>query len=343
MQRNKTSSQVPLRATALAHPNIALVKYWGKADAERNIPAVGSISVTLAGMETVTAVEFISGLPEDEFILNGQKAPEADRLRVSRFLDSVRRLAGAEQRARVVSENNFPTGAGLASSASGFAALALAAAAALGLSLDRRELSRLARKGSGSAARSIFGGFVEMKLEHRAGQVDAYAAQLAPADHWPLVVLVAVVSGQAKAVGSTEGMVHSAESSPFFAGWVASSPQDLREMRRAIAERDFVRLGETAEHSCLKMHGLMMASRPPLLYWRPETLQVMETVWEMRRQGVPAYFTVDAGPQVKVLCEQENAEQVKNILENLRQIKDIIFCTLGEDAKLLGRSFEDSF
>ena len=323
------------KAAAQAHPNIALVKYWGKRDPERNIPAVGSISVTLAGMRTLTRVCFDQALNEDRFFLNGAEAPERDRGRVSRFLDRVRQMAGTELRAEVLSENDFPTGAGLASSASGFAALALAATSALGLNLDRRELSRLARLGSGSAARSIFGGFVEMKIVSRGGKVDAYAEQLAPPQHWPLKVLVAVVSERPKDTGSTQGMLRSAATSPFYAGWVKSSGGDLEEMRRAIAERNFALLGEVAEHSCLKMHALMMSSRPPLLYWRPETVKIMETVWEMRRNGIPAYFTIDAGPQVKVICEAERAEQVKNILENLQEIQNIIECALGEDANLI--------
>ncbi len=323
------------QATAIAHPNIALVKYWGKRDGELNIPAVGSISVTLSGLHTKTTVQFDPGLPDDQFELNGSPAAASERNRVSRFLDLIRKQAGVNWRARVTSENNFPTAAGLASSASGFAALALAASRAAGLRLSPRELSILARRGSGSAARSVFGGFVEMKTGRNPDGSDAYAEQIAPPDYWPLNVLVTIVSVRKKGTGSTQGMNRSALTSPFYEGWIQSSPKDLQEMRAAICNRDFEKLGEVAEHSCLKMHALMFSSRPPLIYWNKTTFELIEAVREMRNNGVPAYFTIDAGPQVKVICNPQYTEKVKNLLENVDGIQNIIVCALGQNARLI--------
>ncbi len=312
-----------MRVTAVAHSNIALVKYWGKRPGAGNLPAVGSISVTLDALKTTTGLQFDPDLKNDQFKLNGQSASHAQTLKVSRFLD---RLAGSAERpkAYIESTNNFPTAAGLASSASGFAALTLAAASLLELDTDPRSLSKLARSGSGSSARSIYGGFVEMKCgSERTGKND-YAIQLYDEAYWDLSILIAIVSSDPKKTGSTEGMIQTADTSPFYPGWLESSGKDLSEMKEALAKKDFPRLGEIAEHSCLKMHGLMMSGQPPLLYWDPVTLESIHTIWGLRRQGIPVYFTIDAGPQVKAICLQEHKESVKQRLEAVHGISRII-------------------
>jgi diphosphomevalonate decarboxylase len=264
-------------ARARAGANFALVKYWGKADARLNVPAVGSISITLDRLYTETTVELAAGAASDELLLNGVRRDE-DLPKISACLDLLRRKAGSAQRVRVASRNNFPTGAGLASSASGFAALVRAAEAAFGLTLSPRERSILARQGSGSAARSIFGGFVEMHAGTAPDGSDSFAEPLLDGADWPLEVVIAVTAKGEKEIGSRSGMTRSATSSPYYAAWVAEQPPDLAAGREAIRARDFAPLAELAEHNCLKMHAAALAARPPLVYWNGATVECLHTV-----------------------------------------------------------------
>lgn len=316
-------------AVARAHSNIALVKYWGKRDAALNTPAVGSISVTLDALYTDTRVSFRPDLAADEFWLNGARA---DAGRVSLVLDVVRGHSGTRERAVVSSTNNFPTGAGLASSASGFAALAVAATGAGGITLTDRELSILARRGSGSAARSIFGGFAQMHAGDAVDGSDSYAEQLLTAADWPLAVTVAITERGEKTINSTVGMVESAATSPFYPAWLDSAADDLAEMRAAIAGRDFARLGELTEYNCLKLHALMISTRPALLYWNAATVAVMHAVRDLRAIGVAAYFTIDAGPQVKVLSAPADAAAVQAALALVPGVHEARVSALGPGA-----------
>jgi diphosphomevalonate decarboxylase len=304
----------PLAAAATAHPNIALIKYWGKRPGPGNLPAVGSLSITLDTLQTSTAVRFVPGTHGDRLTLNGVLTAGSPAERLTAFLDIVRRRAGFAHGAEVHSNNNFPTGAGLASSASGFAALAHAATAAAGLQLDAKELSILARRGSGSAARSVFAGFVEMARGDAADGQDAVAVQLHPAAHWPLRVIVAVTSTQEKAVGSTAGMEHTRHTAPYYGAWLADQEHDLAVARAAVAARDFAALAAIAEHSCMKMHALAMAAQPPLLYWNPVTVAAMQAVVQLRRSGVATFYTIDAGPQIKAVCLPDAAQAVHDTL-----------------------------
>ncbi|TFD75127.1 diphosphomevalonate decarboxylase [Cryobacterium psychrophilum] len=322
-------------ATARAHSNIALIKYWGKRDDTLNIPAVGSISITLDALATDTHVEFRPNLgarQTDEFWLNGALTQSP---RVLGLLDLVRERAGTTQGAVVTSSNDFLTGAGLASSASGFAALALAASTAAGLALNARELSILARRGSGSAARSIFGGYVEMHAGSRDDGADAYAEPILSPDHWPLSVVVAITAAGPKAISSTHGMAGSRATSPFFPAWVDTSEQNLAEMRAAIAGHDLAQLGELTEYSCLKLHALMLTSRPALIYWNAGTIAAMGTVRELRAQGVAVYFTIDAGPQVKALCAPADAALVAHALAATPGVLQTRMSALGRGAHLV--------
>lgn len=322
------SSPETSAAKVRARSNIALVKYWGKADPELNTPAVGSISITLNDLWTETEVRFDPSLESDRLELNGVE--RADQLaRVSRCLDLVRGLAGAHSKARVTSENNFPTGAGLASSASGFAALVGAATTALGVDCPARDLSILARRGSGSAARSLFGGFVEMHKGEAADGSDSYAEPLAAADSWPLKVLVAITADGEKVVGSGPGMGLSAATSPYYADWVASHPADMDAAREAIATRDFDRLADVSEWSCLKMHAAAMSTRPPLVYWNGATVDCFRRVRELRAGGVPAFFTIDAGPQVKAICLPGAEDTIRSALADVAGVSDVIVTGLG--------------
>ncbi len=328
-----------MQAVAVAQPNIAVVKYWGKRHSERNLPAVGSIGLTLDRLETRTRVRFFFGEPgADAFRLNDRPASEAERLRVSRFLDLVRQRAGCSGRAEVESRNTVPTGAGLASSSAGFAALALAATRAAGLELAPAELSALARVGSGSAARAVCGGFCELHAGCAETGCDAVAEPLPAPPDWPLRVLVVVVSASVKSVGSSAGMLQSAATSPFYAAWIDGAAADLAEARAAIAAGDLARLGPLAEHNCLKMHGVMLATRPALIYWNGTTLDVLHEVARLRRSGLRAFFTVDAGPQVKVLCLASEEAAVAESLRRVAGVRDVLACGPGPAARLVSEA-----
>lgn len=307
---------------AVASPNIALAKYWGKRDVELNLPVTGSLSVTLEGLETRARVA-LRHRPEDRVCFAGTPAPPVEARRISRFLQLFRELRGEPVGLDVDLASNFPVAAGLASSASTFAALGIAAAEVLGLSLSDRELSILARRGSGSAARSVFGGWVEWHAGAAADGTDSFAEPIAPSDWWDLSILVAVTDPAPKAVGSTDGMRRS-EASPYFAAWRDSHAADLEELRAALQARDLPRLGATMEHNCLKMHALALSVQPPLLYWRPATVAVMQRVLTLRGEGREAWFTIDAGPQVKVLCPSSQAEAVAAALAEVSGVKTIL-------------------
>lgn len=320
-------------ATAIAHPNIALVKYWGKAEATRNLPAVGSLSLTLDTLSTVTRVRLDDTLREDRFHLDGGEN-EAARRRVVRALDLFREALGAPFRADVESRNTFPTAAGLASSASGFAALVVAVDAAAGTGLDRTALAELARRCSGSAPRSLYGGFVVLELADATSGEAPRLSQLAPPAAWPLEVVIAVTTRNAKEVGSSAGMERSAATSPFYPVWVESSGGDLAAARRAVELRDFQALAEVSEHNCLKMHAVMTSSRPPLLYWNATTLACVQRVRELRSAGVGVFFTIDAGPQVKAICLPGAGDKVASALSELAGVQTILRAGLGEGARV---------
>ncbi len=292
-------------ATALAHPNIALCKYWGKRDRALNLPSVPSISLTLSPFSTTTTVEW--GVATDELIMNGQPASADESRKVFAVLDLV---DSWRPRARVVTENDFPTAAGLASSSSGFAALVLAATAAAGQKPTAEQLSILARRGSGSAARSIFGGWVEWRAGERADGMDSHAWEIQPVGWWDVRMVVAIFDGGPKAISSRDGMRRTQETSPYYPAWVASAPLDVNEARAAIRGRDMEKLGAIMERSALRMHASMMAADPPVMYWKSGSVWAQETVVSLRKKGVPCAWTMDAGPNVKVLCEAANADEV---------------------------------
>lgn len=326
----------PLEAAAVAHPNIALVKYWGKRDAALNLPATGSLSLTLDSLRTQTRVRFDPTLSADRLRLDGAEDPAA-LARVSACLDVLRAETGCSLRAEVETDNNFPTAAGLASSASGFAALVLAASRALGLPLDPASLSRRARRGSGSAARSIFGGIVEMHAGTRSDGLDAVAERLVSPAAWPLQVVIAVITPARKATPSGAGMQRSAATSPFYPAWVTGAEADLAAAREAVRERDFARLAEVSEHSCLKMHAVMLASRPPLIYWSDVTLACLQRVRELREvEGHQVFFTVDAGPQVKAVCLPADLAAVRAALAAVPGVVQVLHSGLGGGARLVG-------
>lgn len=299
---------------ARAHANIALAKYWGKADVKRNVPAVPSISLTLDQLVTETRVVFDASLDEDQVRLDGRRATAAERDRVVEMLARVRRAAKIRTHARVSSHNRFATAAGLASSASGFAALAAAATEAAGLQWSDRRLSALARASSASAARSVFGGFVELPAGDK-GQGDLSARPIAPPDHWDVRLVIAVTQPGPKKVGSTEGMERSKKTSPFYEGWLHNAPKWARTIKRSVKARDLDTLGAAMERSTLAFHCSAMTADPPIFYWAPATLEALSTVRGLRERGVSVWATMDAGPHVKALCSVADAPRVRQALD----------------------------
>lgn len=327
---------VPPAITARSCANIALVKYWGKRDAALNLPAAGSLSLTLAALVTETTVQRDASLARDELHLDGAAVSEAVRAKTSRWLELVRERAGARDHVRVDSVNRFPTASGLASSASGFAALAVAACRAYGLAPPPRELSILARRGSGSAARSIFGGLVRMHAGSAADGSDSYAEPLLESALPPVRMLIAVVgAGAVKEHSSRDAMDHTAETSPYYAAWLAQVPRDLAAAERAIATGDLRALGELAEANALAMHASAIAARPAVLYWQPATLALLACVRELRRDGAPAWATMDAGPHVKVLTDEPSAASVAAALAKVQGCSRVIESAPGPGAALV--------
>jgi len=319
-------------ATALAHPNIAFIKYWGNRDNSLRIPVSGSISMNLDGLFTRTTVTFSALFGNDSLHIGNRSATGPGLERVSALLDLVREMAGMNLRAEVVSDNNFPSGAGIASSAAAFAALALAASCAAGLELSEVELSRLARRGSGSACRSIPGGFVEWQ----AGETDedSYAFSIAGPDHWDLVDCVTIVSSRHKKTGSTEGHAL-APTSPLQAPRIADASRRLDLCRRAILDRDFEAFAGVVEQDSDMMHAVMMTSTPGLFYWQPVSVRVMEAVREWRGGGLSVCYTVDAGPNIHVICPREQAKVVERRVRKLSGVQDVLVAGVGGPAKIL--------
>ena len=285
--------------------NIALIKYWGKAKDQENLPAVGSISMTLRDLFTQTRIS-VSPDDSDHFELNG--IPTRDP-RVFKLLDQVRTRAGIDQPMQVVSQNFVPTASGLASSASGSAALVTAAWKFLTDRDEWTEVIDIVRKGSGSAPRSLLGGLVEH--EKARGEI----RQLSPPEAWPLSMVVAQLSEGAKATSSRHGMAHTRGTSIYYDAWVQAHPYDLARAREAIERQDLEQLGTVMESSTMRMHACMLGARPPLIYWNARTLQVIELVHTLRKSGVGAWYTMDAGPHVKILCLPDDAHDIRHAID----------------------------
>lgn len=319
--------------TARAHTNIALVKYWGKADTEFILPQTSSLSLTLDQFYTDTTVEFDDHLSADEVTLNGQRLSEKASQKVHTFLNLVRQMTAGTSFARVSSTNHVPTAAGLASSASAFAALAGAASKAAGLNLDKPALSRLARRGSGSATRSIYGGFVEWQAGH--SDADSYAVPIAEQVEWPLAVVALVLDPHHKKVSSRQGMQSSVTTSPYYAAWRDVVAQDLAAIKPAIHDHDFQTLGAILESNAMRMHALTLSAQPPYTYFNGDTLTAMAAVQELRDQGVPCYYTLDAGPNLKVFCEEPAVSAITQRFSELFGATNVIVAHPGPGLKYL--------
>ena len=322
-------------ATARAHSNIAFVKYWGNRDHRLRLPANSSISMNLADLHTTTTVVWDSDLQQDTLRINGAIAADSALERVRNHLDALRARFKTRQHARVCSTNNFPMGTGIASSASAFAALTAAAGAALGLKLSERELSTLARMGSGSAARSIPGGYVEW----RAGDSHetSFAETFAPPDHWNLIDVIAIVSRAHKRTGSSAGH-ETAATSVLQSARISTAAERLRAVKSAIMRRDFSQFADVVEEDSNLMHAVMMTSDPPLLYWEPLSFAIMKAARYWRTvENLKVCFTLDAGPNVHCICDASDADAVSARLQALSSELDILRSPVGGGACILGR------
>ncbi len=309
------------KTTVKSPANIAFIKYWGKKDKDLRLPLNNSISMNLSGAFSLTTVEFSPDFKRDEIEMVGEEIGEKEKERIIEHLDRVRKMARVDFKARVKTKNNFPKGTGIASSASGFSALSLAASRAAGLKLSLKEVSVLARLGSGSACRSVPDGFVEWEKGN--SNSSSYAYSLYPPGYWNLADLVILVSAQAKKVGSTEG--HSMiKSSPFTQVRIDTVGQRLKKIKKALREKDFTLLGETIEAEALNMHAVMMTSQPPLFYWSPKTLELMLAIRAWREEGLEGYFTLDAGPTVHLICQKKDVRKMKKELSSIKGLLGVI-------------------
>jgi len=302
------------RAKAISPANIAFIKFWGKKDPLINLPFNDSISMNLSNCFTATEVEFSPRYKRDRVFIDGREVQDEKLVRVVKILDLVRKRAKKKLFVKIVSKNNFPSDAGIASSASAFSALALSASKAAGLSLPQKELSILSRLGSGSASRSVVDGFAEWR-KGKDGQT-SYAIQLAPPDYWNLADIVAVVDKGKKIAGSTEGH-KAALSSPYFKARLVELKTRIPAMKKAFLKRDLEEFGRLLEEEAVSLHVCAMTSKPPIFYWKKGTFEVVEAIFKMRERGVSVYFTMDAGPNVHAICLQKDSNRIRKIFNKL--------------------------
>ncbi|MBN2715511.1 MAG: diphosphomevalonate decarboxylase [Deltaproteobacteria bacterium] len=318
---------------ARAHANVALVKYFGKRDVPLNLPAAPSVSMTLSPLNTETVLSFADGV-DDQVLLADVPAEEKFSRRISKYLNIFRDLSGNHRGVRVTTSNNFPTAAGLASSASGFAALAAGAARLFDVNMDIAQLSAMARRGSGSAARSVCGGYVLWHRGEKNDGTDSFAESVAPPEHWDLRILVGVTTTGPKEIGSTVAMERTRTESPYYNAWIKSAHGAAKEAVDAILKKDFEKLGDITEHSALAMHAAMMAAAPPIVFLKGTTLDVFHLARSLRKEGTAAYFTCDAGPQPKLLCQAKDADIIARQLRAFPGIKDVIHCAPAEGVRV---------
>jgi len=323
-----------MKATAITHSNIALIKYWGKYNPKLSLPMNGSISMTLDNLKTVTTVEFSDDFKEDKIEINDKAVDKKSEERIVAHLDRIRKLAKIKSKAKMASKNNFPTATGLASSASGFSALTIAACNAVGLNLDGKQLSIISRQGSGSACRSIFGGFVEWLPAKRSE--DSYAVQIVDENYFDLRDVIAIVSSAEKKVSSAAGMMETVKTSPIYKTRLKIVKNSLKGMKRAILGKSFTKLGKMAEFDCLLMHACMLTTRPPLIYWSPATIDIIHAIEGWRKDGLEAYYTIDAGPNVHILALSESVREIEKRLKDISGVIDIIQNKPGGGAKTTG-------
>jgi len=322
-----------MKSSALAYSNIAFIKYWGKSDPLLRLPLNNSISMNLSNLQTVTTVEFSKRLKTDDILIDGQKHP----VEVSRVIDQLnrlRKLAKTHEFAKVVSQNNFPSSSGLSSSASGFAALTLATTASLGLNLNEKELSIAARLASGSACRSIPAGFVEWVRGD--SSASSYAYSIFPASYWPILDVVVIVSNRKKDIPTSIAQKY-AQTSPFMDSRLASIPEKISKLKKAIKQKNFPQFGEIVETEALELHAVIMTQTPSQIYFLPETVSLFHNVRNWRKAGLIVYFTVNTGHDVHLLCRQKDKAELLQKLSSLSFVKKIIINHPAGPAKIINK------
>jgi len=316
-------------STAIAHPNFALIKYWGKSNIAGNIPAMSSLAITVHSLKSETTVSFPNHLEKDAWILNGVEQNSLGQIKSP--CNYLKKISLTDQPFLIESTNNFPTAAGLASSASGIASLVTALNSALETKLSSQQMVEVAILGSGSAARSLFSGFVHLEVIEN----NLECATILEADEWPLNVIVCVTSTNQKIISSRQGMEISKTTSPLYKDWVNNHQEDIKLAVQAIEAKNFHQLGKVTEQNCLKMHKVMKTSQPSIDYWNPATYACVKNVKDMQKKGIPVFFTIDAGPQVKIICEPDVSKDVISFMENLPGLQSIIESSLGKGARLI--------
>lgn len=320
-----------MKKTAKAFATIAFIKYWGKKNEALRLPQNSSISMSLDRCFSITTVDFDNRYKKDYFSLENEMVSSKEIDRVIKHLDRIRNIAKVKLCAKVVSKNSFPKSTGAASSASGFAALTVAAAAALNLKLAEKDLSILARLASGSACRSIPEGF---QIWQAGNNNNSYAYSLHPANYWDLLDILVIFTKEIKPVGSTEGHALSRKS-PFYLSRIKQATDLIPQTVKALVNKDFATLGQISEQDCLAMHAVMMTSQPPIIYWTGYTVDLIRKVYFWRQSGIPVYFTIDAGPNVHLLCQSTDKEKVLNNLKSVKSIVDIIINKPAPEAHLI--------
>jgi len=321
-----------MKVTAIAPANIAFIKYWGRKDEELRLPTNGSISMNLSNLLTTTTVEFSSRYKKDEILINNE-INKKENEKIERFLDKVRQIAKTNSRAKVVTKNNFLKSGGLASSASGFAALAMAATVSIGLNLSEKELSILARIGSGSACRSIPDGFVKW-VEGRDNQ-SSFAQSIFAPDYWNILDIVVIFQKGEKKITSTDGQ-KLVKTSFFFKERLNNIKNKIKKIKGYIKQKDFIKFGELVEREALELHAIMLTSNPPILYLQPKSIEIIRAVWQWRSEGLSVYFTIDAGPNIHLICQEKDQ---KRLIDKLQKIKDIkyIINSPANGTRLVGK------
>jgi len=340
--RRSIQNGITVKASAIAHSNIALIKYWGRAqdhDPTLNIPSNDSVSMTKYGLDDIhlqthTTIEFSNYYEEDTAHLDGEVLSGRHRDRILRVIDPLRKYAGVDSKFKMMSKNDFPTEAGLASSSSGFAALAIATVNALNLDFTKEEISKYARLGSGSAARSIHGGFVYWNKGD--SHDTSFAHQICDPEEFDMNAVIAIVHEGKKEVTSDVGH-NFAHTSPFDEVRIRKSEEQAQEIKKAILDDDFTTVGKIAEENCKYMHAVMMTSTPPLFYWSPETLRLIRSTPEMRQEGLDCYFTIDAGPNVHYFCRPETMYDLQKALEKIEGVRKTIPVKPANDSHVTER------
>ncbi|MFP4364450.1 MAG: diphosphomevalonate decarboxylase [Spirochaetia bacterium] len=307
------------RIEVTAHPSLALIKYWGKKDDKNNIPATSSLAVSLGSLSTRTVVK--TKKSGDSVVIDNH-ADESSRF--APVFEEIRKKAGEFIGFNIVSTNDFPASAGLASSSSGIAAMTIACAKAAGLDLELRELSEIARRGSTSAARAVYGGFTELIGGSK------YAKQIGDSEFWPeLRIAVLITQKTKKSISSRDGMYRARETSPFYNQWIENSEGIFCQAKKALLEKDVEKLGECMRKSYLSMFGTMFTADPPVFYWRGESVELIHRCQALRSAGIGIWETMDAGPQVKAVFTENDEEKIRMAFSDLAERGQLLITRPG--------------